>query len=141
MRAYKAAILSALSQRQIFTLAQLGTLNKLFSVFHRRRPLKPSPTPTWDIGLVLRAFTLAPFEPLATASLKAVTYKTINCTRLRRTQGRYAKASSSVRRRTGLSCCYTQIHHLFPKRPREDSLLSRTTWGTPAWMTSRSCAQ
>ena len=76
MCAYKAAILSALSPRQIFTPAQLGTLNKLCNVFHRRRPPKPSPVPTWYIGLVLCAFTLAPFEPLATTLLEAVTYKT-----------------------------------------------------------------
>ena len=52
----KAAILSALSPRQIFTPAQLGTLNKLCNVFIR--PPKPS-IPSWDIGLMLRA----PFEP------------------------------------------------------------------------------
>ena len=33
VRTYKAAILSALSLRHIFTLAQLGTLNKLCNVF------------------------------------------------------------------------------------------------------------
>ena len=36
----------------------------------------PSPFPTWDFGLVLRAFTLAPFEPSVTALLEAVSYKT-----------------------------------------------------------------
>ena len=75
VHAYKAAILSALSSRQIFTSAQLGTLNKLCSVFHRRRPLKTSSIPSWDIGLVLHAFMLAPFEPLDSASLEAITYK------------------------------------------------------------------
>ena len=35
-----------------------------------------------DIGLVLRAFTLAPFEPLDTALLEAVTYKTFVLTAL-----------------------------------------------------------
>ena len=36
----------------------------------------------WDIGLVLCAFTLSPFEPLDTASLEAVTYKTFVLTAL-----------------------------------------------------------
>ena len=45
-------------------------------MFYKRRPLKPSPFPLWDNGLVLHTFTLAPFEPLDTASLEAVTYKT-----------------------------------------------------------------
>ena len=40
------------------------------------RPPKSSLIPTWDFGLVLRTLLLAPFEPLATASLEAITYKT-----------------------------------------------------------------
>ena len=51
-------------------------LFKLCIVFHKRRSPKPSPILTWDFGLVLHAFTLAPFEPLDFASIKAVTYKT-----------------------------------------------------------------
>ena len=47
MCAYKAAILSALSLRQIFTPTQVGMLNKLCNVFHKRRPPKPPPIPTW----------------------------------------------------------------------------------------------
>ena len=82
MCTYKAAILFALSSRQIFTPVQLGMLNKLCNVLHRRRPLKLSPIPTWNIGLVLRAFTLATFEPLDTASLKAMTYKVFEITAL-----------------------------------------------------------
>ena len=42
---YKAAILSALAMRLIFTPAQMGTLNKLCNVFHKRGPPKPSPIP------------------------------------------------------------------------------------------------
>ena len=81
VRTYKAASLSAFLPRQSFTPAQLGTLNKLCNVFHRSLP-KPSPIPTWDIGLVLRAFTLAPFEPLDTELLEAITYKTFVLTAL-----------------------------------------------------------
>ena len=82
MRAHKAAILSALSPRQIFASAQLGTLNKLCNVFHSRRPpLFLSPCGILH-GLVLCVFTLAPFEPLDSASLEAVTYKTFVLTAL-----------------------------------------------------------
>ena len=73
MRAYKAAILSALTPRQIFTSAQLGMLNKLCNMF-KSRLLKLSPIPMWDIGLVLCAFTLALFELLDSAFLQAVPY-------------------------------------------------------------------
>ena len=73
IRAYKAAISCTCAEAD-FTPAQLGMLNKLCNMFHKRRSLKSSPIPTWDIRLVLRAFTLAPFEPLDSASLQAVTY-------------------------------------------------------------------
>ena len=76
LRTFKAAILSVLSPRQMFTPAESGTLNKLCNSFKRRRPLKPSSIPTWGIGLVPRAFSKALFEPLDTASLQAVSYKT-----------------------------------------------------------------
>ena len=77
LRAYKAVILSALALRQIFTPAQLLILNKLCNVFHKRGLLNSSLISTWDIGLVLRALSLALFEPLETASLEAITYKTL----------------------------------------------------------------
>ena len=38
--------------------------------------MKPSLIPMWDIGVVLRALSLAPFELLETATLEAITYKT-----------------------------------------------------------------
>ena len=60
---------------QIFNPTQLGTLIKLCNSFHKRRPPFPSPVPSWDIGLVLRALSAAPFEPLEQASLETTTYK------------------------------------------------------------------
>ena len=92
---------------KIFTLAQLGTFNKLRNVFHKRRLPKPSPITTWDIGLMLCALTLAFFEPLETASLEAVTYKMfVLIVHAGASSAPYAVASSSARRRTGLLCCY-----------------------------------
>ena len=66
---YKAAILSALEPRQSFSMSQLAILNKLLNSFHKRPPPKPSPVPDWDIGLVLKAFSLPPFEPIQQASV------------------------------------------------------------------------
>ena len=71
MRAYKAAILSAEAD---FTPQILPR--------HRRRLPKHSPIPTWDFGLMLRPFALAPLEPLDSASLEVVTYKTFVLTAL-----------------------------------------------------------
>ena len=74
IRAYKAAILSALAPRQTFNPTQLGMLSKLCNSFHKRPPI-PSPVPSWDIGLVLHVLSAAPFEPLEQASLEATTCK------------------------------------------------------------------
>ena len=63
---------SALALRQNFTPAQLGMLIKLCNDFRKRRPPKPSLIPTWDTELVLRAFSLVPFEPLETTTWEAM---------------------------------------------------------------------
>ena len=143
--------LAETKQKQIVTPAQLGTLNKLCNVFHKRRPPKPSPFPTWDIGLVLHALLLAPFEPLNTTSLEDITYKTFVlialalgdlrgelCT-LRR--GQFVRSEKA-----GLLCCYILIRRLFPKGPRKNSLQSRINSGHSRLaplpeMTPQSCAQ
>ena len=126
MHAYKAAILSDLAPRQNFTPAQWGTLNKRCIVFNKRRLPKPSLIPTWDFGLVLRALSLAPFEPLATASLEAIAYKTFVLIAL----ALFARGGELcvlhhgqfVRPAEDWSLfCYTQIRRLFLKRPQLDS--------------------
>ena len=123
-----ADILSALVLSQIFTPAQIEMLNKLCNVFHKGRPQKPSLIPMWDIWLVLCALLLAPYEPLENATLQAITYKT------------FVLIALALGARGGELCalhlgqfvcpakdwsfffCYTQIHCLFAKRPREVSL-------------------
>ena len=75
-RAFKAAFLSALSPRQILTLALLGTLYLLCTGFLRKRPPIPPLFPIGVTGLVLRAFTLAPLESLDTVSFVAVLFET-----------------------------------------------------------------
>ncbi len=42
-----------------------------------KRPTTMSEVPKWDLALVLRKLTEPPYEPLATASFKFLTYKTI----------------------------------------------------------------
>ena len=74
IRAYKAAILAALEPRRPFTTSQLSALNKLLNSFHKSRPPKPSPVPDWDIGLMLKAFPLPPFEAIQQALIEALTY-------------------------------------------------------------------
>ena len=52
-------------------------LNRLISSFYRDQPRINRSIPSWDLSLVLRALTKAPFEPLEKASLKDLTLKTV----------------------------------------------------------------
>ena len=71
---YKAVLLLALEPRQPFSASLLSTLIKLLNSFLMKRPPKPSTVPTGDIGVVLKAFLLAPFEPICQASVKSLTF-------------------------------------------------------------------
>ena len=58
-------------------ISQSLDLNLLIASFHRDRPSASRANPTWDLSLVLLSLTRPPFEPLAKADLKALTFKTI----------------------------------------------------------------
>ena len=70
---------SALSLRLSCRLGDLGSnsvLNKLFQSFERDRPRSTPRVQPWDLTLILRALTQAPFEPLGSVSLKFLSWKT-----------------------------------------------------------------
>ena len=52
-------------------------LNHLIASFHRDRLSANRAIPNWDLSLVLLALTRPPFEPLAKADLKILTFKTV----------------------------------------------------------------
>ena len=58
-------------------VSQSLDLNRLIASFHRDRPSANRPIPNWDLTLVLLALTRVPFEPLAKADLKILTFKTV----------------------------------------------------------------
>ena len=71
---------SALNLRLCHKLGDLGSnglLNKLFRSFDRERPRSICRVQPWDLTLVLKALTKAPFEPLSTISLKFLSWKTV----------------------------------------------------------------
>ena len=58
----------------------LGTdrqLGALIKSFHLERPRSAAQFPKWNLALVLRSLTKGPYEPLAQASLKFLTLKTV----------------------------------------------------------------
>ena len=58
-------------------VSQSLDLNHLIASFHRDRPSANRSIPNWDLSLVLLALTRPPFEPLAKADLKILTFKTV----------------------------------------------------------------
>ena len=58
-------------------VSQSLDLNCLIASFHRDRPSANRSIPNWDLSLVLLALTRPPFEPLAKADLKILTFKTV----------------------------------------------------------------
>lgn len=57
----------------------VGRNNLVVKFLHGARqlnPSHPSTIPTWDLTLVLMALTCSPFEPLESALLKVLSFKT-----------------------------------------------------------------
>ena len=52
-------------------------LSELIRSFELARPVSRSLAPKWDLSVVLRSLTKAPFEPLSQASLEHVTWKCV----------------------------------------------------------------
>ena len=52
-------------------------LTRLLDSFHRDKPKGRRGVPSWNLSLVLHQLTKAPFEPLRSASLKHLTFKTV----------------------------------------------------------------
>ena len=67
------------SLEQLYCKWVLAAIRKrrLIASFHRDRPSANRSIPNWDLSLVLLALTRAPFEPLAKADLKILTFKTV----------------------------------------------------------------
>ena len=58
-------------------ISQSLNLNCLIANFHRDRPPASRAIPNWDFSLVLLTLTRPPFERLAKADLKILTFKTV----------------------------------------------------------------
>ena len=73
---YRSAIADKLGNATINVIKN-ENLTRLLDSFHRDRPKGRRDVPSWNLSLVLRQLTKAPFEPLKEASLKHLTFKTV----------------------------------------------------------------
>jgi len=76
IQGYRTAIADFLRFHSDIVVSNSVHLSKLISSFYRDQPRKKGICPKWDLSLVLRVLTKEPFEPMHTACLKFVTWKT-----------------------------------------------------------------
>lgn len=79
---YRTAISNTIKHVSGNDLGKSSDLSALLHSFHQEVPRPRNPVPPWDLSVVLHAIAQAPFEPLETAPLKLLTYKTIFLTAL-----------------------------------------------------------
>ena len=77
LRGYKAGIFSVLDTFGAMDKDKddKSIINLLFRTFAREKASRATPVPDWDLGLVLKAFTLPPFEPLGEIPLDKLIIK------------------------------------------------------------------
>ena len=73
---YRASVSKVLLKTTGIDIGQDSTIGDLMNHFKRVRPKATNSIPQWDLTLVLRTLKKAPFEPLSSADLKYVTWKT-----------------------------------------------------------------
>ena len=76
-------------------------LSELIRSFELEKPVCRSLTPKWDLSCVLWSLTRAPYEPLVSASLKFLTYKTV-----------FLLAFATARRRSELHALSVETGHI-----------------------------
>ena len=74
---YRAAIASTIKSTGGKDFGQDKVLSSMIRHFHIKRPPKPISVPQWNLALVLRVLEKAPFEPMQSVSLRAMTLKTV----------------------------------------------------------------
>lgn len=73
---YRSVLLNTLKDLAGTDLSANVHLKKLLDSFKIERPRSSRALPQWDLALVMRRLTRAPFEPMKTASLQAISWKT-----------------------------------------------------------------
>ena len=76
IRGYRTVITSTLKSLKGVDLSQDVFLKRLISNFSIERPRSARSIPQWDLSIVMRRLTRAPFEPMRSAKLSFVSWKT-----------------------------------------------------------------
>ena len=76
IQGYRSAISNKLYGLVQWDISHDPSLTRLIDSFFRDRPVTARCLPPWDLRVVLHTLTQAPFEPMALAPLKWVTFKT-----------------------------------------------------------------
>ena len=76
IRGYVAAISACHPSFQEKSLGSVAEIRDFIGGVFKLRPPVKSIIPRWDLGIVLHALAMGPFEPLSEASLQCLTYKT-----------------------------------------------------------------
>ena len=72
---YRMAIVDTLGPMGLH-ISQSSDLNRLLSSFHGDRPKSSRNFPKWNLSVLLKELTKAPFEPMKDTDLKNLTLKT-----------------------------------------------------------------
>ena len=76
IQGYRSALANKLYNKVQWDISHDPSLTRLMDSFFRDRPVIGRALPPWDLRVVLQSLTQAPFEPLALAPLKWLTFKT-----------------------------------------------------------------
>ncbi|PJE78317.1 hypothetical protein CI610_02751 [invertebrate metagenome] len=77
IRGYRSALANVFSFRGRSDVGTCSTLSNLLRSFSLEKPKVRILTPQWDLALVLDSLTRSPYEPLASASVKFLFWKTV----------------------------------------------------------------
>ena len=100
LRGYRTVITSTLKSLGGLDFSKDAHLKKLLSNFGVERPRSDRSLPQWDLALVMRRLTRAPFEPMRSAHISAVSWKTA-----------FLVALASAKRRSELRAFSYRILH------------------------------
>jgi hypothetical protein len=77
IQGYSSALANCLYGKVQWDISKDESLKRLIDSFYRDKPACLKRLPPWDLRIVLQSLIEAPFEPLAKAPLKFVTFKTV----------------------------------------------------------------
>ena len=101
IKGYRSALNTVFRAKRRLDLVQDDRITNLFKAFGIERPIARRLFPLWDLPKVLRALAALPYEPIAEATLRDLTKKTM-----------FLLALASGNRRSEIAALVTDARHL-----------------------------